>query len=147
MTGRFLTNYTIKRKIMQSKNQRIIARVAAIIAAIILLQTLYFKFTAHPDSVYIFSQLGLEPVGRVGIGVAELIIAILLLIPKTTHLGAVGGLGVISGAIFSHLTQLGIVVNNDGGTLFGLAVITFVCCGVVAWIYRKEIPVVGGFFK
>ena len=132
---------------MRSKQQDMIARVAAIIAAIILLQTLYFKFTAHPDSVYIFSQLGLEPVGRVGIGVAELIIAILLLVPKTRHLGAIGGLGVISGAIFSHLTQLGIVVNNDGGSLFGLAVMTFVCCAMVAWVYRKDIPFIGGLFK
>lgn len=120
-----------------------ISRIAAIVAAVILLQTLYFKFTAHPDSVYIFSQLGLEPFGRIGIGVVELITAALLLIPRTTPIGAVLGLGVISGAIFSHLTQLGIAVNGDGGTLFILAVVVFAACLIVAWINRARIPVLG----
>ncbi len=120
-----------------------ISRIAAIVAAVILLQTLYFKFTAHPDSVYIFNQLGLEPFGRIGVGVVELITAALLLIPRTTPIGAVLGLGVISGAIFSHLTQLGIAVNGDGGTLFILAVVVFAACLIVAWINRARIPVLG----
>jgi len=85
-----------------------------IIVAIILLQTLRFKFTAHPDSVYIFSKVGLEPYGRIGIGIVELIAGILLLIPKTAWVGALLSLGVISGAIVMHLTKLGIEINNDG---------------------------------
>jgi len=124
----------------------VISRIAAIAAAVILLQTLFFKFTAHPDSVYIFTQLGLEPFGRIGIGIVELIAAILLLIPATQGIGGILSLGIISGAIFSHLTQLGIVVNNDGGTLFALAVAVFISSAIVVWINRTSIPVIENFF-
>jgi uncharacterized membrane protein YphA (DoxX/SURF4 family) len=105
-------------------------------AAIILLQTLYFKFTGAEESVYIFSTLGMEPYGRIGSGVVELIAAILILIPRTTLLGALMGAGVMLGAIFSHLFVLGINVQNDGGELFVLAIITFLCC--IALIYWNK---------
>ncbi|HOY16452.1 MAG TPA: DoxX family protein [Haliscomenobacter sp.] len=118
-----------------------ISLILSLIAAIILLQTLFFKFTAHPDSVYIFTQLGMEPYGRIGIGVAELITAILLIVPSTRPYGAVIGLGVISGALFFHLTKLGVNVNNDGGKLFGLALATFVCCLGVVFLERKKLPI------
>lgn len=110
------------------------------IPAIILLQTLLYKFTAAPESVYIFSTLGLEPYGRIGLGVLELIVAILLVVPRTTWLGALLGLGIMAGALFSHVTKLGIVVQNDGGTLFILALITFICCSLLAWLHRDQIP-------
>lgn len=100
-------------------------------AVVILLQTLYFKFTGASESVYIFSTLGIEPFGRIGSGIVELIASILILIPRTTLLGALLGLGTMLGAILSHLFVLGIVVQNDGGTLFILAIITFVCCFVL----------------
>lgn len=119
------------------KNMPLILR---IIVAIILIQTLRFKFTAHPDSVYIFTKVGLEPVGRIGIGIIELIAGILLFIPKTIWLGAALTIGVIGGAIFMHLTQLGIEVNNDGGVLFITAVITFVLASIILYLYRKTIP-------
>jgi uncharacterized membrane protein YphA (DoxX/SURF4 family) len=111
-----------------------------LIVAVILIQTLRFKFTAHPDSVYIFEQVGLEPIGRIGIGVLELIAGILLLIPKTVWAGAGLTLGVISGAIFMHLTQLGIDVNNDGGVLFATAVVTFTLSAIILFFYKKDIP-------
>lgn len=114
-----------------------------IVAALILLQTLYFKFTAAPESVYIFTTVGIEPWGRIGSGVAELIAAVLLLIPSTKVWGAILALGVISGAIMSHLTILGIEVQGDGGYLFFLAVIVFVCAAGVLLLHRKEIPFVG----
>lgn len=110
------------------------------IPAIILLQTLLYKFTAAPESVYIFSTLGLEPYGRIGLGVVELIVAVLLVVPRTTWLGALLGVGIMAGALFSHMTKLGIVVQNDGGTLFILALITFVCCLLLVWMHRKQIP-------
>jgi hypothetical protein len=115
------------------------------IAAVILLQTLFFKFTAAKESVYIFSTLGIEPWGRIGSGVAELIASLLLLVPSTAALGALLSLGVISGAIFFHLTKLGIALPavGDHGELFGLAVIVFVCSAAVLLMHRGELPFVG----
>src|SRR3982751_2704940 len=89
-----------------------------IIAALIMLQTLYFKFTAADESVYIFSKLGMEPWGRIGTGILELVASILILYPKTTVLGALLAIGLMGGAIFFHLTRLGIIVQNDNGQLF-----------------------------
>jgi uncharacterized membrane protein YphA (DoxX/SURF4 family) len=111
-----------------------------IIVAVILIQTLRFKFTAHPDSVYIFETVGLEPFGRIGIGIVELIAGILLLIPKTVWAGATITLGVIGGAIMMHLTQLGIEVKGDGGVLFYTAVVTFVLSAIILFIHKKDIP-------
>lgn len=120
-----------------SKPLIILSWVLQVIAAAIFAQTLFFKFTAAPESVYIFSTLGMEPVGRIGSGVAELVAVVLLLVPRTIVLGAVLGLGVISGAIMSHLTKLGIEVQGDGGLLFALAVAVFLCCTGVLLIRRR----------
>src|SRR5688500_11876414 len=90
--------------------------------ASILLQTLFFKFTGAEESVYIFSTLVAEPWGRIGSGVVELVAAVLLLVPATSPLGALMTIGLMVGAIGSHLTVLGIEVRGDGGLLFGLAV-------------------------
>ena len=111
-----------------------------IIVALILIQTLRFKFTAHPDSVYIFSKVGLEPYGRIGIGIFELIAGVLLLIPKTIWAGAALTLGIIGGAILMHLTKLGIEVNGDSGVLFYTAIITFILSLSILWMHRKDIP-------
>ena len=126
-----------------SKIERTISLICRGIAAIILLQTLFFKFTAAPESVYIFTKVGLEPWGRIGSGVVELIAAILLFVPRLHWLGAGIAIGVLAGAIFSHLTVLGIVVMDDGGLLFFLAVITVICCAVVLFLERRSIPLVG----
>lgn len=114
-----------------------------IIVAVILIQTLRFKFLAHEDSVYIFTKVGLEPVGRIGIGIAELIAGILLLIRKTVWAGASITLAIIGGAILIHLTQLGIEVKGDGGVLFYTAVITFILAVRILYMYRKDIPFLG----
>ena len=66
----------------------IIHWILRIIAAVILLQTLYFKFTGQPESVTLFTTLGMEPWGRIGTGIFELIGSILILIPRTTLPGA-----------------------------------------------------------
>ena len=110
-----------------------------ILSAVILLQTLFFKFSAAEESVYIFTKLGMEPWGRVGSGVIELIASILLLIPRTTAIGAVLGLSVISGAIFFHLTRLGIVVKDDHGQLFAYALLVFFSCAILAWSFRRQL--------
>lgn len=122
------------------KSTLIVFRIAQFLAALILLQTLFFKFSAAPESVYIFSTLGLEPYGRIGIGVAELITACLLIYTPTAWLGAILGMGLMGGAIFSHLTRLGIEVQGDGGYLFFLGVLVFICCFLVGFIKRKDIP-------
>lgn len=111
-----------------------------LVAVTILLQTLYFKFTAAPESVFIFSTLGIEPFGRIGSGIVELIASILILIPRTTLLGAVLGFATMLGAIFSHIFVLGIEIQNDGGTLFVLAVITLLCCLILIYNQKDKVP-------
>ena len=109
-----------------------------IVVAAILVQTLYFKFTGAAESIYIFKTLGMEPYGRIGSGIIELVSSILILIPRTTLLGALLGLGVMIGAIVSHVFVLGIEVQNDGGTLFMLALITFLCCSILVYQNRNK---------
>ena len=116
------------------------------IAAVILMQTLFFKFTGAKESVYIFTTLGMEPWGRIGSGVAELLASILLLLPQTVVFGAILSLGVISGAILSHLTKLGIVVQGDGGLLFALALAVLVGSTAILLIRYREIPLIGQRF-
>lgn len=112
--------------------------VLRLLAALIMLQTLYFKFTAHPQSVKLFTELGMEPWGRIGTGMLELMAAVLLLIPRTTVYGAGLGLGLMAGAIFFHLTKLGIIFDGDA-VLFTYAVITFTCCLILLIIYRAQV--------
>lgn len=126
-----------------SKPVTIVSWVLQVVVAAILFQTLFFKFTGAEESVYIFTKVGAEPFGRYASGVAELIAVVLLLTPRTITLGAALSVGVITGAIGAHLTKLGIVVQNDGGLLFALAlVVLFGSLGILA-IRRRQIPVVG----
>jgi hypothetical protein len=115
------------------------------VAAAILLQTLFFKFTGARESVYIFTTVGAEPWGRIATGVLELIAAVLLLYPRTTTLGALLALGIMAGAILSHLTILGITMPlvEDHGELFALAVTVFLCSSALLFMHRFEVPVVG----
>lgn len=108
-----------------------------LLAALIMLQTLFFKFTAHEQSVALFTQLSMEPWGRVGTGILELIASLLILYPRTTGYGALMGLGLMSGAIFFHFTSLGLDFGGDYG-LFLYAVIAWLCCAVLAWLYRAQ---------
>ncbi len=127
----------------------IVSWICRIAVALILLQTLFFKFTGAEESKYIFSTLmgpDLEAVGRIGSGVVELIAALLLLVPFTVSLGATISLATISGAIVSHLAVLGVEVQNDGGLLFGLAMTVFVLSSVLLLLHRRELPIVGQVF-
>jgi uncharacterized membrane protein YphA (DoxX/SURF4 family) len=118
--------------------KKIISLLPRIAAAVILLQTLYFKFTGHPESVALFSKLGVEPWGRVATGIIELIAGILLLIPTTASIGALLGIGLMVGAIASHLTVIGIESQGDGGQLFMLAWIVLACCLLTLWLHREQ---------
>jgi uncharacterized membrane protein YphA (DoxX/SURF4 family) len=110
-----------------------------LIAAVILLQTLYFKFTGHPESVELFTKLGVEPWGRIGTGVIELAAGILLLVPATACLGALLAIGLMSGAILSHLTVIGIESRGDGGQLFMLAWIVLGASLGTLWLHRADL--------
>lgn len=109
-----------------------------ITAAIILLQTLYFKFTAQPESVELFTKLGVEPWGRIGTGVIELIAGVLLLIPTTVFTGALLAAGLMGGAILSHLTVIGIQSQGDGGQLFMLAIVVLACSIIVLLLHKQQ---------
>ena len=121
------------------KSNAVFQWVLRLVAAIILLQTLYFKFSASPESVYIFTTVGMEPWGRIGSGIVELIASILILIPATTGIGALLALGVMSGAIFFHLTVFGIEVKGDGGLLFAYAIIVFISSFILFILNYKRI--------
>lgn len=110
-----------------------------IVAAVIMVQTLYFKFTAAPESVYIFTTVGMEPWGRIGVGVLELVASVLILIPATAWLGAGLALGLMAGAIGMHLTMLGIEVQGDHGQLFAYALIVAICSVLVLWYNTERI--------
>lgn len=131
----------------QSRAIVVLSWVCRLTAAIILLQTLFFKFTGAEESVYIFTKVGLEPAGRYGTGVVELVAAVLLLFRCHAWIGALLATGVMAGAIFSHLTVLGVVVKDDGGLLFALAVTVLVCSLVILFLQRRQIPIVSRFIQ
>lgn len=122
-----------------NKAAKVTNRFLAIFSALIILQTLYFKFTAHPDSVHLFTELGMEPWGRIGIGIFELIAGFLLLYPKTTAYGSVLSFGIISGAVFFHLFVVGLEVNNDGGALFSMALAVFFSSIILIILNREKL--------
>jgi putative oxidoreductase len=133
---RRLTEYN--KKINKMKTKNITSWILRIIAAVILLQTLYFKFSGHPESVELFNKLGVEPWGRIGTGLIELITSILLLIPSTAFIGAFIGVGLMVGAILSHLTIIGIESKGDGGQLFILAIIVLVICSIIMLLNKQK---------
>ncbi|CAM1349199.1 DoxX family membrane protein [Tenacibaculum crassostreae] len=122
--------------------------VLKLVAAFILLQTLYFKFSGAQESIDLFTKLAGENEAymRIGTGILELIASILLFIPSKTWLGAFLTVGLMSGAVFSHLSKIGIEHNNDGGTLFTLAIITLISGGILLFINKKSIPIIGEKF-
>jgi hypothetical protein len=130
-----------------SRSQTALSLVLQVVAAGILLQTLFFKFTGAEESVYIFTTLGIEPWGRYGSGLTELAAAVLLLYPATAALGATIAMGTMAVAILSHLTRLGIEVMDDGGLLFTLAIVVFVASATVLVLRRTDLPLVGRYFE
>jgi hypothetical protein len=137
-----------------SRSQTVVSWLLQLAVAGILLQTLFFKFTGAEESVYIFSAVGrflniagVEPWGRIGSGVLELIASLLLIAPATVSVGAILTMGVMAGAVLSHLVVLGIDVKGDGGLLFGLALAAFIGSAIVLILRRAQIPLVGRFFE
>lgn len=122
-----------------SKTTKVLTWTSQSVASLIMFQTLYFKFSGAEESVYIFTKIGIEPWGRIATGIAELFASVLLLIPATAWLGALAGIGLMSGAIFFHLTTLGVEVMKDGGYLLILAITVFICSVFVLFMRREEI--------
>jgi len=110
-----------------------------LVAAVILLQTLYFKFMGQPESIYIFSKVGMEPWGRIGSGVAELLASILLLVPATIVIGAFLAAGIMVGALAAHLFILGIEVRGDGGQLFVYALVVLIASIVLLFVHFQQL--------
>lgn len=123
-------------------NKKTLSWILQIIAAAIMLWTLRYKFTAHPVSVWIFTSLGMEPWGRIGTGIAELIAGICLLVPGLTIYGAILGVGLMTGAVISHILVLGVK-----GKLFIQAVITLLSCLGIVWIRKDELVLLINRFK
>jgi putative oxidoreductase len=121
------------------KTKTVISLVFRLVAAVIMLQTLYFKFTGQPESVYIFSAVGMEPWGRIGTGVAELVSSIFLLLPATIVLGAMMAVGIMLGAIATHLFFLGIEVQGDGGQLFFYALAVLMSSVALLWLHSERL--------
>lgn len=119
---------------------KVLTLILKLTAAVIMLQTLVFKFSGSEESVFIFSKLGVEPWGRIAAGISELIASILILIPRTTLIGALMGVGIMLGAIASHIGVLGIVVMNDGGQLFIYALLVLVACAGLVYLNSNKIP-------
>jgi hypothetical protein len=119
--------------------KKVLSIVLRLVAAFIMLQTLYFKFTAQPESVYIFTEVGIEPWGRIGTGVAELIASVLLLIPATIVLGSVMAIGIMLGAVVTHLFILGIEVHGDGGLLFIYATVVLMASVVLLFLHSDQL--------
>jgi hypothetical protein len=137
-----------------SKAQTVISWCLQCAVAAILLQTLFFKFTGAEESVYIFSTVGsfigvpaLEPWGRIGSGIIELVASLMLVVPATASVGAAVTMAVLAGAIMSHLVILGVEVKGDGGLLFGLALVGFAASAIILALRRAQLPVLGRFFQ
>lgn len=122
---------------MSAKN--IVSIALRVLAAIIMLQTLYFKFTAQPESVYIFSKVGIEPWGRIITGIAELVASVLLLVPATVVIGALMGIGIMLGALATHLFILGIEVQGDGNQLFLYALLVLLACVALLFLHAQQL--------
>ncbi|MBL7859676.1 MAG: DoxX family protein [Cyclobacteriaceae bacterium] len=120
---------------------KLIFWIARLVAAVIMVQSLFFKFSGSEESVYIFTTVGMEPWGRIGVGVLELIASILMFIPSLVWVGSLLAFGLMAGAIGMHLTLLGIEVKGDGGQLFIYAILVAVCSLIVFWYSRHQLPV------
>jgi uncharacterized membrane protein YphA (DoxX/SURF4 family) len=126
-----------------TRGQRILSWILQIIPAVIFLPMGIMKITGNPNSVMLFEQLGMEPLGRFAVGIAEIAAGVLLLWSSKSWLGGLVGMGVLAGAIFFHLTSIGIVMNGDGGMMFMIAIATFLMSAAVVWLRRHHIPVIG----
>lgn len=115
---------------------------AQAIAGLILLAAATLKFAENPASVQVFETLDMEPGGRIVIAVVELLAGLMLLSPLAA-IGSVLAVCVMTGAIIAHLTRLGVVVADDGGSAFAMLLLVLLCSGFVLIRRRQELPLIG----
>lgn len=113
--------------------------ICALIAAGIMMETLFFKFSGAAESRYIFSKMGTDPYMRWTQGVWELLAALGLLIPGWHWLGGILTLGDMGAAIISHMTWLGYAALGDHELLLGMALTTFTCGFTIVVLHRHQI--------
>lgn len=130
---------------MNSKITNIVSWIAQIIAVVIMGQSLFYKFTAHEESVAIFTDINMEPYGRILIGVLEVFACLLLLKRSSAHYGALLGFGIMGGAVIGHFTQIGF--EGARGQLGAMAFLVMICCAVILFIRRMELPFVGSALR
>jgi len=128
-----------------SKTANVISWIAQIITVVILGQAAFAKFTGYPETILIFTDIGMEPNGRILIGVVELIASLLMLRSSSALYGALLGLGTMGGAIAGHLTQIG--WEGDRGILGLQAIGVFCLCATILYIHRRDIPMIGRAMK
>lgn len=145
---------SISRALRAAAAPRPLSRAAAVaswtfqvIAAAILAQTLFFKFTGADEARFIFSTLGVEPWGRYATGTLELTAVLLVLTPRTILFGAGLVVGLMIGAVGAHLGPLGIEVQDDGGLLFGLAVVSLGAGISILALRRTQVRAAVGAFR
>jgi hypothetical protein len=125
-----------------TRAQLTVSWICCLIAAGIMIETLFFKFTGAQESIYIFKKMGTEPWWRWGQGIWELLASICLLTRRYKWAGGILGTGAMLAAILSHMTWLGYSIQGDHGLLFGMAVVSFLSCATVMFLHRHEIPFV-----
>jgi putative oxidoreductase len=99
-------------------------------AAGMFLMVGFFKLSGDPRMVGLFDAIGLGQWFRYVTGSLEVLGALLLLIPRLSGLGALLLMGVMLGAVPTHLFVVG------GSPL--LAITLLIVTGVVAWGRRKR---------
>jgi putative oxidoreductase len=108
---------------------------AQLVAAAILGMAGLSKLSSAPDSVALFTRLGVEPWGRYLLGAVELLTALLLLWPKSAVVGGVLGMVLMLGAIATHLFRIGITYGGDP-SLFLMATVVLLASAATITLRR-----------
>lgn len=127
------------------KPHRIISWILQIVVAVLLAQASVFKLISDPDTVSLFTKLGMEPHGRIMTGIFELLACILLLIPVSSIYGALLAAGLMSGALLGHITKLGF--TGPEGELGIMAILILLASLVILFLRRAQLPFIARMFS
>jgi len=125
------------------KNKGILLGSLQIVSAVILLFAGVTKFLATEGNVFIFTELDMEPTGRIIIGLIETAAALMLMTKNYAAMGALFGLGTMCGAVIAHVSILGFNVQGDQGLHIVALSTVVLCTGTVLIARRKTLPLIG----